>query len=430
MTRPPPRLARAYPIAAGLLLLALSACGGGRYGAWNGQRGYDGHGDYGYDPAQSRLEARDYLARAAHDYPAPGPPDDPWGPYITEAATRFGVPDRWIRPVMRQESGGRLYGPDGSLVTSDAGAMGLMQIMPATYETLRQRYGLGDDPYQPHDNIMAGAAYIREMYDRYGAPGFLAAYNAGPDRLDAYLAGGTPLPDETVGYLASVSPQLGDGVAMSGPLATYATPSSADRAYAGGGMSGAEYYAQGAAAAAGAPAPAVVGATDVADQAYAGGGMSGSDYAARAPVADSAPPAADQAYEGGGEVADTSPAPVATAPLPAPATATATAAPQPARAPAPAVALAPVAAPGSIPSGWGVQVGAFASPAVSRAAIASARARARIDLAAAHDMIVPVWHGTLLYRARLTGLSADAATAVCSALVRDGMACLTVPPGL
>ena len=53
--------------------------------------------------------------------------------------------------------------------------MGLMQIMPKTWTELRARYGLGADPYDPHDNILAGAAYIRELHDRYGSPGFLAA---------------------------------------------------------------------------------------------------------------------------------------------------------------------------------------------------------------------------------------------------------------
>ena len=123
---------------------------------------------------------------------------------------------------MRQESGGRLYERDGSLITSSAGAMGLMQVMPRTYDMLRRRYGLGGDPYEPRDNILAGTAYIREMYDRYGSPAFLAAYNAGPDRLEAYLSGGNPLPDETVNYLASVAPRLGTDVAMTGPLAAYA----------------------------------------------------------------------------------------------------------------------------------------------------------------------------------------------------------------
>src|SRR5882757_5546457 len=215
---PVARLARrAVPLA---LLALLSACGGGT--GWNGRRGYDGHGDYGYDVNASRAAASNYRLRAARSYPVPGTPDDPWGPYIQEAAARYAIPDRWIRAIMQQESGGRLVGADGSLTTSSVGAMGLMQVMPATYDMLRRREALGDDPYEPHDNILAGASYIREMYDRFGAPGFVAAYNAGPDRLAAYLAGSSVLPDETVNYLAQVTPRLGNNVAMSGPLASFA----------------------------------------------------------------------------------------------------------------------------------------------------------------------------------------------------------------
>ena len=152
-------------------------------------------------------------------YPPPGTPENPWGPYIREASGRFGVPEQWIREVMRQESDGQ------EQAVSSAGAMGLMQIMPDTFDDLRRRYTLGSDPFEPHDNIMAGAAYIREMYDRYGAPGFLAAYNAGPYRLDSYLGSSDSLPDETVNYVASIAPRLGSSVRMTGPLAVYAQSS-------------------------------------------------------------------------------------------------------------------------------------------------------------------------------------------------------------
>src|SRR6185312_9285799 len=113
---------------------------------------------------------------------------------------RFDVPEIWIRSVMKVESGGNEY-LNGRLVTSSAGAMGLMQVMPQTYEELRDRYALGDDPFHPRDNILAGTAYLREMYDIYGSPGFLAAYNAGPKRLDDYLANVRPLPAETRRYV-------------------------------------------------------------------------------------------------------------------------------------------------------------------------------------------------------------------------------------
>lgn len=122
---------------------------------------------------------------------------------IAEASLRFGVPERWIVEVIHVESGGV------PSAVSRAGAIGLMQVMPATYARLRLRYGLGGNPYDPRDNIIAGAAYLREMYDRYGAPGFLAAYNAGPGRWEAYLAGAQRLPDETMRYLARLGPVVG-----------------------------------------------------------------------------------------------------------------------------------------------------------------------------------------------------------------------------
>jgi membrane-bound lytic murein transglycosylase B len=104
--------------------------------------------------------------------------------------------------VMRVESG------EKSRTRSRKGAMGLMQIMPGTWADLRARYGLGSDPFDPRDNILAGAAYIRELHDRYGAPGFLAAYNAGPGRYERHLATGRPLPDETQAYVATLAPMI------------------------------------------------------------------------------------------------------------------------------------------------------------------------------------------------------------------------------
>jgi hypothetical protein len=135
-------------------------------------------------------------------YDPPGPSSDPWGPYIREASNRFDVPERWIREVMRQESGGRIA------ATSQVGAMGLLQLMPGTYAELRSKHGLGDDPYHPWDNIMAGTAYIREMYDLYGSPGFLAAYNGGPRRLENYLWAGGSMPAETRNYVARIGPRI------------------------------------------------------------------------------------------------------------------------------------------------------------------------------------------------------------------------------
>ncbi|MFG1393805.1 lytic transglycosylase domain-containing protein [Xanthobacter agilis] len=135
---------------------------------------------------------------------------DPYAAHIAEAAQRFGIPAAWIRAVMRVESANDVR------AISPKGAMGLMQIMPATWADLRTRHRLGGDPYDPRDNILAGAAYLRELHDRYGSPGFLAAYNAGPGRYEEHLAG-RPLPAETRAYVATLAPLIGGG-AITGPV--------------------------------------------------------------------------------------------------------------------------------------------------------------------------------------------------------------------
>jgi hypothetical protein len=146
-------------------------------------------------------------AAAAGGQPVAAPPPsapatDRFAAFVTEAARRFGIPEAWIRAVMRLESGGQVR------ATSPKGAIGLMQLMPGTWSDLSLRYGLGDDPFDPHDNITAGAGYLRELHDRYGAPGFLAAYNAGPARYEDHLATGRPLPVETRAYVAALAPRL------------------------------------------------------------------------------------------------------------------------------------------------------------------------------------------------------------------------------
>ena len=123
-----------------------------------------------------------------------------WANEIAAASLRFGVSERILRAVMRAESGGV------PSVTSSAGAMGLMQLMPETWATMRDRYRLGSYPYAPADNIMAGAAFLRELIDRYGAPDFLAAYNAGPARLDDHRLRGRALPNETRRYVEQLAP--------------------------------------------------------------------------------------------------------------------------------------------------------------------------------------------------------------------------------
>ncbi|ODT75381.1 MAG: lytic transglycosylase [Pelagibacterium sp. SCN 64-44] len=139
------------------------------------------------------------------------------GPYaadIADAAQRFGIPAAWIVAVLDAESNG-----DPAAVSS-AGAMGLMQVMPATWEEQRAVHRLGNDPFQPRDNIFAGAAYLRAMWNRYGTiGGMLAAYNAGPGRYDEYLAGVRELPPETRNYIATLVPLLGGEPLAPGALA-------------------------------------------------------------------------------------------------------------------------------------------------------------------------------------------------------------------
>ncbi len=149
-------------------------------------------------PAQTASPAaQDRTARATH---------------IADASHRFGIPEVWIRAVMRRESGG------DPRAVSPKGAIGLMQIMPGTWTDLRTRYHLGPDPFDEHDNILAGTAYLREMHDRYGTVArMLAAYNAGPARVDDLLQIGRPLPRETRAYIAAILPSISGDAATDVP---------------------------------------------------------------------------------------------------------------------------------------------------------------------------------------------------------------------
>jgi soluble lytic murein transglycosylase-like protein len=126
-----------------------------------------------------------------------------WQPFIAEASRRFSIPQAWIRAVMHVESGGRMT-LNGQPITSGAGAAGLMQLMKDTYDEMRAEQALGADVYNPHDNILAAAAYLKVLKKRYGFPNMFAAYNAGPTRVDAHLTKGTPLPPETRAYIVNV----------------------------------------------------------------------------------------------------------------------------------------------------------------------------------------------------------------------------------
>jgi soluble lytic murein transglycosylase-like protein len=151
-------------------------------------------------------------------------PVNPYAGYIAEASRRFGIPESWIRAVMRVESRGQVK------AVSLKGAIGLMQIMPDTWTGLCLRYRLGRNPRDPRDNILAGAAYLRQMYDRFGMPGFLAAYNAGPGRYQEYVSTGRPLPAETRAYVAALAPSMGVGDRINPSVVIAAGPSAWIRA--------------------------------------------------------------------------------------------------------------------------------------------------------------------------------------------------------
>ncbi len=333
------------------LLLTLAACGGG--------------GRMAYGPGRT-------------DYPEPGPPGDPWRPYIRTASSRFSVPQQWIRAVMQRESGGHEY-RNGQPITSSAGAMGLMQLMPATYADMQGQNGLGSDPYEPHDNILAGTAYIRLMYARYGAPAFLAAYNAGPQRLDDYLGSGRNLPNETVNYVAAITPRLGTEVAMTGPLSAYADTSASPVRVA---------------------APIRL--------------VSYSPAAQPRPTGCYQDP--DAAYD---PEAPCRPAPVGARFRSA--------------APAAMPTLAAPAYPSALPAfgGWAIQVGAYTSAGQAQFAATMARQAAYTQLSGSRSSVEPTsrFGGARLYRARLAGLARAGAGAACSALEQHSIPCMIVAPG-
>lgn len=177
------------------------------------------HGSDARRPAFTGSVAKVILKQVSVKPPAPQPPSvfqqelamaprdlmNRWEPLIAAAAKQFHLPQEWIRSVMRMESGGRTMLDENQPIVSTAGAMGLMQVMPETYEDMRAQYGLGAEPYDPHDNIFAGAAYLSALHRKYGYPAMFAAYNDGPGNLEQHLAGNRDLPQETLNYLSGIT---------------------------------------------------------------------------------------------------------------------------------------------------------------------------------------------------------------------------------
>src|SRR5690348_339903 len=128
-----------------------------------------------------------------------------WNANVAAASKRFNVPASWIRAEREVESGGRTIMGENQPIKSSKGAMGLMQLMPSTYADMRAQYRLGKNPYDPADNIVAGAAYLKWLRGKYGYPQMFAAYNDGPGHLDARLRNAGLLPLETRNYLVKVT---------------------------------------------------------------------------------------------------------------------------------------------------------------------------------------------------------------------------------
>jgi soluble lytic murein transglycosylase-like protein len=132
-----------------------------------------------------------------------------WQSLIATAAERFELPEPWLHAVMRAESSGCEM-MNGAPTVSSAGAMGLMQLMPNTWVAYREKLQLGDDPHNPGDNILAGSAYLRDLYDRHGWPGAAAAYHAGPSRYEEHVSDVRQLPRSTLDYLEHIERLTGD----------------------------------------------------------------------------------------------------------------------------------------------------------------------------------------------------------------------------
>jgi len=168
---------------------------------------YNGEGYLEMDVAQVQgFEADESVPSVpapASPVPAPAavlpPPPSP-GQLADAAADKYGLPRKLVRSVMAAESG---FSPQA---VSPKGAVGLMQLMPATAQTM------GVNPNDPVQNVDAGARYLRDLLVKYD--GYLwhalAAYNAGPGAVDKY--NGVPPDSETIHYVWKIDQALKKGV--------------------------------------------------------------------------------------------------------------------------------------------------------------------------------------------------------------------------
>lgn len=126
------------------------------------------------------------------------PDSDHPGDLLRHEATKQGVDPDFAARIMKQESGGNVR------ALSPKGAIGAMQLMPATAKRL------GVNPHDPHQNIIGGVRELKRLGDKYGNDQTLMSigYNAGEGRADKYKTGRHGLPKETQGYIKAVKPAL------------------------------------------------------------------------------------------------------------------------------------------------------------------------------------------------------------------------------
>jgi soluble lytic murein transglycosylase-like protein len=142
---------------------------------------------------------------------------------IIAAAQAEGVDPGIALAVARMESGICQWTTSGAVVTSSAGAIGVMQLEPSTAAAL------GVDPYDVNGNIQGGILYLKQLYQQYGSWDLaLAAYNWGPGRLSAALASTGNIPGEVANYVKGI---LGMGTVYNAGISQIASQSSPQDSY-------------------------------------------------------------------------------------------------------------------------------------------------------------------------------------------------------